>query len=78
MERPRNIFLIGRGPEDWAVIEEASGHCFAAYSKYREAEEFALALAQKRRVQLLVPNLQGGVDRHDFRRWWMRWLFAEE
>ncbi len=78
MERPKNIFLIGRGPEDWAIIEEASGLCLGDYRNYKEAEQFARSVAQQRRVLLLVPDFQGRVDRHDFRPWWMRWLFGDQ
>jgi hypothetical protein len=58
-------------------MEEASGQHYAHYSDYEEAEEFALGLARSRRVQLVVLDLQGVRERHDFRPWWMRLIFRE-
>jgi hypothetical protein len=76
MERPKNLFLIGRGPEDWAVIEEATGVCLGEHTSYKEAEALGCSLARERRVQLIVPDFKGRIDRYDFRPWWMRWLFG--
>ena len=77
MERAKNIFLFPTRERNWAVMEEASGQHFAHYSDYEEAEEFALELARSRRVQLVVLDLQGIRERHDFRPWWMRLIFRD-
>jgi len=77
VERAKNILLFPTRERNWAVAEEASGKHFAHYGSYEEAEEFARSLAQSRRVQLLVLDLQGVSARHDFRPWWRRLLFRE-
>jgi hypothetical protein len=77
VERSKSIFLFPTQERTWTVMEEASGQHFAHYADYQQAEAFALELARKRRVRLLVLDGRGIRMRRDFRPWWVRMLFPE-
>jgi len=74
LARVGNIYLIARGPDEWTVLEEATGNSFASFRTYQEARDYGFTMAQKRRVQLVIPKSRDDAERFDFRPWWTRWF----
>jgi len=74
LARVGNIYLIARGPDEWTVLEEATGNSFGSFRTYQEARDCGITMAQKRRVQLVIPKSRDDADRFDFRPWWTRWF----
>jgi hypothetical protein len=70
-----NIHVIPNDSRDWVVKEEGTDRELGHYPSREDAEAVGLALARKRRSEMVVHQQGGKVHRRKARRgWFSRWF----
>ena len=71
-----NIHVIPNDTRDWVVKEEGTDRELGHYPTQADAEAVGLALARKRRSDVLVHGQDGKARRRKARRGWLSRLFG--
>jgi hypothetical protein len=76
LEMPQGIHVLPAGPDDW-IVKQEDGRELGHYPKKTQAEEVGRKVARKRKVELLVHDRSGSIERRSRpSRGWLARLFS--
>jgi hypothetical protein len=71
-----NIHVIPNDSRDWVVKEEGTDRELGHYPTQADAEAVGLALARKRKSEVVIHSQDGKAHRRKARRGWLSRLFG--